>query len=130
MKRYLILYGCTLAAMVPLDLLFLGGIAKGFFQSQVGNVMGELNLLPAVLFYFVYAAGIVIFVTATAPDWKNAAMFGAFFGFVAYATFDFTTMALIKGWTWPAVAVDLTWGPAVTALASAISVLAANAFAR
>ncbi len=130
MKRYLILYGCSVLAMVPLDLLFLGGIAKGFFQSQVGNVMGELNLLPAILFYLVYAAGMVVFVTATAPDWKNAAMFGAMFGFVAYATFDLTTMALIKGWTWPAVAVDLSWGTAVTAVVAAISVLAANLFTR
>lgn len=127
MKRYLILYFVTLLSMAPLDFLFLGVLAKGFFQSQVGGILGSTNFTAAILFYLIYAAGVVVFVTATAPDWKSAALFGALLGFVAYATFDLTTMALIKGWTWPAVALDLAWGTFVTALVSALSVLVANA---
>lgn len=127
MKDYLILYVATVLIMAPLDFLFLGVIAKSFFNSQVGNVMGDLNLPAAVLFYLVYAVGVVVFITANATDWRQAAMFGAVFGFVAYATFDLTTMALIKGWTWPAVAVDLTWGTFVTALVSALSFLISKA---
>lgn len=126
MKRYLILYFATLLTMAPLDFLFLGVLAKPFFQSQVGAILGNTNFIAAILFYAIYAAGVVVFVTATAPDWKTAAMFGALLGFVAYATFDMTTMALIKGWTWPAVAVDLLWGTFVTAFVSALSVTLAN----
>ena len=39
----------------------LGTIAKSFFQSQVGEMLGEVRLLPAVLFYLLYVVGIVIF---------------------------------------------------------------------
>lgn len=130
MKRYLILYFATLLTMAPLDFLFLGVLAKPFFQTQVGALLGSTNFVAAALFYLIYAAGVVIFVTATAPDWKTAAIFGALLGFVAYATFDMTMMALIKGWTWPAAVFDLAWGTFVTALVSAISVLVAGHFAR
>ena len=41
-------------------------------------------------------------------------MLGAFFGLVAYATFDLTSMALIKGFDWTVVAVDLVWGTVLT----------------
>jgi uncharacterized membrane protein len=51
MKRHVILYLATLAAMVPLDFLFLGVLAKDFFRSQVGGALGDLNIVPAVAFY-------------------------------------------------------------------------------
>ena len=38
MKRYIILYAATALAMLPLDLIFLGFVAKGFFNSQVGDI--------------------------------------------------------------------------------------------
>ena len=40
MKRYAILYLATALVMLPLDLLFLGFVAKGFFSSQVGEMLG------------------------------------------------------------------------------------------
>ena len=59
MKRYLILYLATALVMLPLDLIFLGFVAKGFFNSQVGDMLGEVRLLPAILFYLIYVGGIV-----------------------------------------------------------------------
>ena len=66
MNRYAVLYLVTLFVIVPIDILFLGVIAKGFFTSQVGNMLGEIKLVPAVLFYLLYVAGIVIFVSGGA----------------------------------------------------------------
>ena len=51
MNRYAVLYLVTLLVIVPLDFLFLGIVAKDFFTSQVGNMLGEIKLVPAVLFY-------------------------------------------------------------------------------
>ena len=62
MNRYVVLYLATLLVLVPLDFLFLGIVAKDFFTSQVGNMLGEPKLLPAALFYLIYAAGVLIFV--------------------------------------------------------------------
>ncbi|MGL1751787.1 DUF2177 family protein, partial [Vibrio parahaemolyticus] len=42
MKRYVILYLATLVVILPVDFLFLGTIAKGFFQSQVGDMLGPV----------------------------------------------------------------------------------------
>ena len=63
MNRYAVLYLATLLVLVPLDFLFLGIVAKDFFTSQVGSMLGEIKLAPAILFYLLYVAGSVIFVS-------------------------------------------------------------------
>ena len=59
MKRYAALYLATLIVIVPIDFLFLGHVAKGFFTSQVGDMLGEIRLVPAVLFYLLYVVGVL-----------------------------------------------------------------------
>ena len=71
MNRYAVLYLVTLFVLIPLDFLFLGIVAKGFFTSQVGNMLGEIKLVPAVLFYLLYVVGIVIFVSGAANATGN-----------------------------------------------------------
>ena len=65
-NRYAILYLATLIVLVPMDFLFLGIVAKGFFTSEVGDMLGEIRLAPAILFYLLYVAGILVFVSAPA----------------------------------------------------------------
>jgi len=62
-NRYAALYLVTLLVIVPLDFLFLGVVAKDFFTSQVGNMLGEIKLVPAILFYLLYVVGTVVFVS-------------------------------------------------------------------
>src|SRR5687768_5178764 len=127
MKRYAILYVATALVMLPLDLLFLGFVAKGFFNSQVGAMLGEVRLAPAMLFYLIYVGGIVLFVSGTTgATWQSSLVFGALFGLVCYATFELTAMSLLKHWTWPVVAVDMSWGMVVTATAAALGLLLGN----
>jgi uncharacterized membrane protein len=127
MKRYLVLYLATALVMLPLDLVFLGFVAKGFFNSQVGDMLGEVRLLPAILFYLIYVGGIVLFVNgASGATLQSSLMFGALFGLVCYATFELTAMSLLKHWTWPVVAVDMSWGMVVTATAAALGLVLGN----
>jgi uncharacterized membrane protein len=131
MKRAIILYLATLIVLVPLDFLFLGVLAKDFFKAQVGPVLGEVNLLPAAIFYLLYPLGIVIFVSAAAgANWQHTLLHGALFGVFCYATFDLTALALLKGWTWPAALVDIAWGACATAVAATAGLLLANAALR
>ena len=58
MKRYVVLYLATLIVLIPIDFLFLGIVAKGFFTSQVGDMLGEIRLAPAILFYLLYVVGV------------------------------------------------------------------------
>ncbi len=124
MKRYIILYLATLVVILPVDFLFLGTLAKEFFRTQVGEVLGPVRMTPAVIFYLLYVAGILIFVNGvSSATCQSSLTFGALFGLFCYATFELTALALLKHWTWPVVAVDVAWGMLVTAIASALGLL-------
>ena len=127
MNRYAVLYLATLLVLIPLDFLFLGIVAKDFFTSQVGNMLGEIKLVPAALFYLVYVAGVLIFVSGSlSATWQHTLLFGALFGLFCYATFDLTSLALLKNWSWAVAFVDVTWGAVVTAVSSTAGLLVAN----
>ena len=127
MNRYAVLYLVTLFVLIPLDFLFLGIVAKGFFTSQVGNMLGEIKLVPAVLFYLLYVVGIIIFVSgASNASVQSTLLFGALFGLFCYATFDLTSLSLLKHWTWPVAILDVGWGAAVTAVSSTAALLIAD----
>jgi uncharacterized membrane protein len=127
LKRYGILYLATFLVLLPLDILFLGTIANSFFSSQVGEMLGEVRLAPAILFYLLYIVGVVIFVNGTSDaTWQSSLVRGALFGLFCYATFELTAMALLKHWTWPVVMVDISWGAIVTAVSGALGLVLAN----
>ena len=130
MKRCVVLYLTTLIVLVPVDFLFLGMVAKGFFTSEVGDMLGEIKLAPAILFYLLYVGGILVFVSAPAgATWQSTLLYGALFGLFCYATFDLTSLSLLKHWTWPVAIVDVSWGACVTALSSTAGLWVANKIA-
>jgi len=116
MKRYSVLYLITLVIMVPLDFLFLGVLAKDFYQSRVGEMLGPVNAPAAVVFYLVYVVGILVFASGS-PEatTKTALINGALFGFFAYATYDLTNLAVLKQWSTAVALIDMSWGVAITA---------------
>ena len=117
-KHYLL----TLLPFVVLDAFWLGMVAPRFYKSQIGFIMAKNpNWLAAVLFYALYIAGMVIFVTGREGTLQQAALRGALFGLVCYATYDLTNLATLEGWTVLVTVVDLCWGTflsATTALAA------------
>jgi len=126
-KRYVILYLATLIVIIPIDFLFLGTVAKGFFTAEVGDMLGEIRPAPAVLFYLLYVAGILIFVSGQATaSWPSTLLYGALFGLFCYATFELTSLSLLKHWTWAVVMVDVCWGVFVTAVSSTLGLLIAD----
>jgi len=127
LNRYAVLYLATLFVLIPLDFLFLGIVAKDFFTSQVGNMLGEIKLVPAAIFYLLYVVGVLIFVSGPASaTWQDTLLYGALFGLFCYATFDLTSLALLRNWSWAVAAVDIGWGAVVTAVSSTAGLLVAN----
>ena len=55
-----------------------------------------------------------------------SALYGALFGLFCYATFDLTSLALLRHWTWPVAIVDVSWGSFVTAVSSTLGLMIAN----
>ncbi|MGJ5135718.1 DUF2177 family protein [Bradyrhizobium oligotrophicum] len=127
MSRYAVLYFATLAVLLGFDIPFLSVVARGFFQSQVSEMLGEIRPVPAVLFYLLYVVGVLIFVSGTADaTWRSTLLYGALFGLFCYATFELTSLAMLKQWTWAVVAVDISWGVFVTAVSATLGLLIAD----
>ena len=130
--EFLKMYGVGVVTCFALDLVWLGVLARGFYQRQIGHLMrSDIQWAPAVLFYLVYVAALVVFVAAPAVERQSVARavgYGAFFGLAAYAAFDLTGLALLKDFPATAALVDLGWGAFLSATVSAVVVLAARAW--
>ncbi len=111
-----------------LDFLWLGFIAKKLYYGEMGKLLlDKPNMLPALLFYVIYVIGTIVFVVTPALDkgsLGHAAGYGALFGLVAYATYDLTSLAVIKNFSLKIVIIDIIWGMALTATVASLTYLA------
>ncbi len=114
----------TLIAMAVLDAVWLGAVARGFYRQHLGFLMADApNWAAAGLFYVLYAIGVAVFATQPGVDAGSpltAVWRGALFGLVAYATYDLTNMATLRGWPTVVTVVDLAWGTALSAAVAGI----------
>ena len=115
-------YCLTLLVFLAVDFLWLGLIAKGLYQRYVGHLFSEqVNWAAAFLFYLLFVLGLMVFVIY--PAIKANAMMqalwkGMLFGLVAYATFDLTNLALLRGWPATITVVDILWGIVLSGIVS------------
>jgi uncharacterized membrane protein len=126
----LIVYVVTLAVFVSIDLVWLGFIAKNFYAAEIGTLLAEkMNLPAAVSFYLIYAVGLMFFAvqpSLTTGGWFRAAMLGGLLGFVAYATYDLSNLATLRGWSTKLAIVDMVWGAVLSGFTAAIAVFIAE----
>lgn len=115
-------YLVTLLVFLTLDAFWLGVFSGSLYTGTLGAIMVEsFRIVPAVVFYLLYVAGIVVFVLPLARRYANvwmAPLYGAFFGLCAYGTYDLTNHAVLKVWTIQLTLIDMAWGAFVTAMAS------------
>ena len=123
MTGWLKVYAVSTVAFFAIDMVWLGFLARGFYRRHLGYLLADqVNWTAAIVFYLLYIAGIVFFVTlpaARAGSLARALATGAFFGLVAYATYDLTNLATLKGWPVVVTVVDLCWGMVLTASVAA-----------
>lgn len=124
------MFAATGITMFLLDLLWLGVVAKGFYARHMGALLSpQVKWIPALLFYCLYFAAVVVFVVMPAAERRSlgrALGMGAFFGLAAYATYDLTSLALIRDFPLIVVIVDLAWGMVLTTIASGAGYLVAR----
>lgn len=120
MGKYLAAYGLTFLVFLVVDIIYLGFIAKDLYARHIGFLMAEkVNWPAAIIFYLLFVLAIFVFVInpALAKDsWQTALIYGAFFGFITYATYDLTNLATLKGWPVRIVIYDLLWGTVLAAV--------------
>ena len=131
MTRYLASYAATLIALLVVDLVWIGVIAKPLYQAGIGHLMAPQPNLPAALvFYLIFPLGLLLFAVLPGAGgaWGKTLVSGALFGFFAYATYDLTNLATLKGWPLGLSLIDMAWGSLVSALASAAGKAALERF--
>jgi uncharacterized membrane protein len=124
------LYAIALPVFFAIDMVWLGLVAKNFYRSQIGTLMKpDVNWIAAIIFYFLFIFGLVIFVITPAVEkgsWTYALLFGALFGLVCYATYDLTNLAVAKDWPLLVTIVDLVWGAVLAASVSIVTYFIAS----
>ena len=121
--QFLKLYAISVPVFFLIDFLWLGLIAKPFYDRHLGYILRAQVLWPAaILFYLFFLLGLVVFVIAPSVEsgsLSKAILLGLFFGFITYQTYELTNYALVKDWPLIVVIVDIAWGMVLSSLVSA-----------
>jgi uncharacterized membrane protein len=115
-----------LTLLLVLDSLWIGSMYKVFYSPNIGNLLAEeINLLPALLFYMIYAFGLawLVVLPSLKHQWsdRETTLKGFLFGLVAYSTYNLTNHATLKGWTTAMTVVDIFWGTLMTGVVTGIT---------
>lgn len=131
MKTYIIAYLSTGLVFLAIDAIWLTVSAQRLYRPLIGDMLLEsFRLAPAVLFYVLYVAGIVVFAIAPAlasDRWMTAAVLGAFLGLLAYSTYDLTNQATLRHWPLAVTIADMFWGTFATAFSATTGFLITRA---
>jgi uncharacterized membrane protein len=127
LRNALLTYLLTLTIFFAVDMVWLGLVAKNFYRRQLGELLSPTVVWPAaILFYLLFIAGLQFFIVSPALRSGGALQAlwqGALFGLIAYATYDLTNLATLKGWPLAVTLVDLAWGAALGGTVSFLATL-------
>jgi len=122
MITFALAFVTCLFIFLGVDMVWLLWLGRPFYVTEIGGLLRtQPNLPAAIAFYLVYAAGLVFF--AVMPGLKEtsaltALAYGAFFGLVAYATYDLTNLAVMNAFTTRIALIDLAWGTVLSGFAA------------
>ncbi|MDN7181074.1 DUF2177 family protein [Caballeronia sp. SEWSISQ10-4 2] len=125
-RMFVVAFAVTAVAFLVLDAIWLGVITRNLYRREIGDLLlPKPNFGAAAIFYVIYIAGLVHFCVVPSVTRQSAMrglVSGALFGIVAYATYDLTNLATLKGWSTTLVFIDIAWGAFASAVASAVAV--------
>jgi len=114
MIYYLKLYLVTFSAFIVIDMVWLGLVARTFYQKHLGFIMAPSpNWIAAIIFYLLFIAGLLFFVVLPGlkdDSLKTSLLRAAMFGLITYGTYDLTNLATVKDWPVLVTVVDMIWG--------------------
>lgn len=132
--KLVIAYISAAAVFLALDFLWLGYIARDFFQSRLSDILlDQPKLGVAAGFYLLFCVGLIYFAVMPAlqkQDWTLALLNGALFGFFTYLTYDATNLATLKAWKVEILLADTGWGTILSAVSALAGYLAGRLWER
>jgi uncharacterized membrane protein len=120
---YVASYLTALIVFLFADMIWLGTMSGRLYRPTLGDILlADVNMPPAILFYLLYPAGLLIF--SILPALKNgnvlaALLFGVLFGLFTYGTYDLTNQATVRNWTTSLTLIDMAWGGVLGGLTAA-----------
>jgi uncharacterized membrane protein len=127
-RLHLIAWIGAIVPFLAIDLIWLGFVARDFYRVQMGSLLADQPRWGvAFAFYALYCAGIVLFAVLpglAAGSLLRSALLGAALGLLAYATYDLTSLAVVRGYPALLAVVDIAWGTVLTAAVATLSQLA------
>jgi uncharacterized membrane protein len=130
---WVVAYATALVALCAFDGVWLTTMLPTYRIGLGGLLAPMPSIPPAVLFYLLYAAGVVTLVVLpgiTARRWAGVMARGALFGLVAYGTYDLTNQATLRDWPVMLTVLDMAWGTVLTAIAATVAYVVAALVAR
>ncbi|MGE0767483.1 MAG: DUF2177 family protein [Hyphomicrobiaceae bacterium] len=121
--NYAMAYAAALALFAVIDIVWLTTMGARLYKQTLGDILlPNINVAPAIAFYIIYPAGLVLF--AIEPGLKSgsavtALWSGALFGAFAYATYELTNYATLRNWTLQITLVDIIYGAVVSGTVAA-----------
>jgi uncharacterized membrane protein len=124
MSKTVLAYAGILGTLLIVDGIWLGLIVKPFYRERIGHLMSPTVTWWAVmLFYFIYAFGILVLVVRPGASVGGVFAIGALLGLVAYGTYDLTNQAVMRAWPLTVTVIDILWGSMLTAVAALVGYL-------
>ncbi|MBC1739728.1 DUF2177 family protein [Listeria seeligeri] len=123
MTQFMKLFFTSAVVFLIFDLFWLLVVSKKMYEHFIGDLMGDVRIFPAVIFYVIYVIGVTFFVLIPGTEKGSVGyviLAGALFGLICYATYDLTNLATLKDWPVAMTVIDLIWGTAVTTATSVI----------
>ena len=118
--------GVGAIGFMVLDGLWLGVLMKNFYLAQLAPIARlsnggfAPNWSAALVVYLALGAGVALLAVPRATSLLSAAGYGALFGLIAYAVYDFTNYSTLKQWPFALVLVDVAWGTVASAACAAL----------
>lgn len=111
------------------DMIWLGFIARNLYfqhyEPWLNVVEGQLKPIwwAALIVYLLFALSVVVFIVPLAQNSSYwAAIYGAILGVVIYGVYDFTCLAIFKGFPIGMGLLDWVWGTLLCSWSSFLTV--------
>lgn len=129
--KFVYLYIVAGLLFLAIDSLWLGFVARGFYQAQIGALLLEKPRFGvAAVFYAIYVVGLLYFALVpglNAGSIVETAVRCGLFGFFCYLTYDASNLATLRGYSGSLAVADVVWGTVLSAVVGCLTFLIARA---
>jgi uncharacterized membrane protein len=112
----------TALAFGALDAVWLSQMTPRLYRPLLGDLLAPRpNIGAAVAFYVIYVTCLVLLAVAPALErggLARAALYGGLVGLAAYAAYDLSNHATLRGWDIRITLIDMAWGVFASTIAA------------